>query len=278
MTNNELKNKALNLLTDFIKTELPNKRIEDLISYSFWNIKDNDTFNGYSGEYDGDRTNIVYAIDYLLYCDSKIPELTLRGYNAESDTDSNYSGETICSFNTLFAKDSEKRNHIQDLFGPEWAEVENFKLLYQTIGNFMLLPSKTDHRQMSINKYKGSYNKDYIDFFLHNLKFYLDNKSNTKLLGKLIELNRFYFTENKKYDDFIDDFYLSDFKQMKLEGIHYYWWYNNSKIFSDEQVFSKYKLFALDFVRKSTLMINKRSAIIVEHLKEKYKQLNCCSQ
>lgn len=274
MTNEEMKDKALNLLTNFIKNELPNKQIEDLISYSFWNIKDNEIFNGYSGEYDGDRTNIVYAIDYLLYYDSNFPDFTLRGYNAEKDSDANYSGETICSFNTLFAKDLTRREQIKNLFGKEWFEIEDFFLIYQTIGNFMLLPSKTDDKEMSINKYKGFYNKDYIDFFLKNLKFYLNNKSYAKLLGRLLELNRFYFTENKKYDDFISDFYLKDFDQMKLEGIHYYWWYKNSKIFNDLQEFAKYKLFALDFIRKSKNIINKRSAIIVDFLKDKYKQLN----
>lgn len=273
MTNEEMKAKALNLLTDFIKTELPNKRIEDLISYSFWNIKDNETFNGYSGEYDGDRTNIVYAIDYLLYCDSNFPNFTLRGYNAENDTNANYSGETICSFNTLFAKDLSRREKIKKLFGTEWFEIEEFFYVYQTIGNFMLLPSKTDDKEISINKYKGFYNKDYIDFFLKNLKFYLNNKSNTKLLSRLIELNSFYFT-NKSYDDFISDFYLTDFDQMKLAGIHYYWWYKDSKIFNDIQEFAKYKIFALDFVRKSKTIINKRSAIILNLLKAKYKQLN----
>lgn len=273
MTNEEMKSKALNLLTDFIKTELPNKRIEDLISYSFWNIKDNETFNGYSGEYDGDRTNIVYAIDYLLYCDSNFPNFTLRGYNAENDTNANYSGETICSFNTLFAKDLSRREKIKKLFGTEWFEIEEFFYVYQTIGNFMLLPSKTDDKEISINKYKGFYNKDYIDFFLKNLKFYLNNKSNTKLLSRLIELNSFYFT-NKSYDDFISDFYLTDFDQMKLDGIHYYWWYKDTKIFNDLQEFAKYKIFALDFVRKSKTIINKRSAIILNLLKAKYKQLN----
>ena len=274
MTNEEMKAKALNLLTDFIKTELPNKRIDDLISYSFWNIKDSKTFNGYPGEYDGDRTNIVYAIDYLLYCDSNFPEFTLRGYNAENDTEANYSGETICSFNTLFAKDLSRRELIKKLFGKEWFEIEEFFYIYQTIGNFMLLPSKTDGKEMSINKYKGFYNKDYIDFFLKNLKFYLNNKSNTKLLSRLLEINSFYFTNNKSYDDFITDFYLTDFDQMKLDGIHYYWWYKDTKIFNDLQEFAKYKIFALDFVRKSKTIINKRSAIILNLLKAKYKQLN----
>ena len=273
VTKDKLKVKALNLLNDFIKNELPNKKIEDLVSYSFWSIKDNKTYNGYSGEYDGDRTNIVYAIDYLIYCDSNISNLTLRGYNAEMDTDANYSGETICSFNTLFAKDLSRREKIKKLFGTEWFEIEEFFYVYQTIGNFMLLPSKTDDKEISINKYKGFYNKDYIDFFLKNLKFYLNNKSNTKLLSRLIELNSFYFT-NKSYDDFISDFYLTDFDQMKLDGIHYYWWYKDTKIFSDEQVFAKYKLFALDFVRKSKILINKRSEMIVNKLKGKYKDLN----
>ena len=126
---------------------------------------------------------------------------------------------------------------------------------------------------MSINKYKGFYNKDYIDFFLLNLKFYLENKSSTKPLGRLLDVNKFYFTENKRYVDFITDFYLTDFDQLKLNGTHYFWWYKDSKIFTDEQVFTKYKIFALDFVRKSKNIINKRSAIIINLLKNKYKQL-----
>ena len=267
-----MEKKAITIIRNFLK-DYKLDSLDNLKTFSFWKIKDDKDYNGYPGEYDGDRTNIVYAIDYLLYKDS-IPNLTLRGFPCSNGKEGNYSGETICSFNTLFAKDLSRREQIKTLFGKEWTEIDDFFYVYQTIGNFMLLPSKTDDMKMSINNYKGFYNKDYIDFFLHNLKFYLENKSSTKVLGRLLEYNKFYFTENKKYDDFIDDFYLSDFNQMKFEGIHYYWWYNDSKIFSDEQVFAKYKLFALDFVTKSKILINKRSEKIVNVLKDKYKELN----
>lgn len=61
-----------------------------------------DVFNGVSSnekDFDGDRTKIVYAIDYLLY--DNLPEFKIPGYTLKSEY--NYTGETINTFNTLFS-------------------------------------------------------------------------------------------------------------------------------------------------------------------------------
>lgn len=255
------------------------KDVEKLENFSFWKILDDTDFNGTSNDitkFDGDSTKIVYAINYLLY--NHLPEFSIPGFQLVKDI--NYRGETINTFNTLFSKDLKKRNQIKNLFGAEWAEVEKFKLLYQTIGNFMLLPAKTiqikmtSSKTMSINSFKGLYSQniyDYIDIFLDDLKQSLSisasNSENQdiKQLKLLIEKNNMYFN-NKKFQDFIDDYYLLYFQDLKLNTPHYFHWYKNNSIFTDPLIFSHYKEFSLDYISKVSPCIKQRSQKLVEQL------------
>lgn len=281
MTNNEMKNKALNLLTDFIKTELPNKRIEDLISYSFWNIKDNDTFNGYSGEYDGDRTNIVYAIDYLLY-NSRISNLTLRGYPCIKDEEASYSGDTINTFRTLFGNrftGSEQKFENEFLNNDEnKIKIKNdFFMTYQKIGNFYILPNKTiknGGKNESLNTYRGTSEKykDYFDVFISNL--YTDTDKFLLTLKKQ-EINKDFFKAFPDLKSFCELFYLEDYKKIDF---HHPETKNGSKCnfrhFNTLGIDkSKYLDFAFAYIEKSTKLIDQRSAKLVEVLKTNYPEL-----
>ena len=118
-----MEKKAITIIRNFLK-DYRLDSLDDLKTFSFWKIKDDKDYNGYPGEYDGDRTNIVYAIDYLLYKDS-IPNLTLRGFPCSNGKEGNYSGETINTFNTLFARDLNKRKEIQIKFGSEWFLIQD---------------------------------------------------------------------------------------------------------------------------------------------------------
>ena len=213
-----MEKKAITIIRKFLK-DYRLDSLDDLKTFSFWKIKDDKDYNGYPGEYDGDRTNIVYAIDYLLYKDS-IPNLTLRGFPCSNGKEGNYSGETINTFNTLFARDLNKRKEIQIKFGSEWFLIQDvneehnpfandFYHVYQRIGNFMLLPNTKPN---SLNNLKGSCfepYKDYTDLFLKDLKIVLstDNEIKNKKMNQIIKLDELYF-KNKTFDQFIKDFYL----------------------------------------------------------------------
>ena len=279
-TEEEMKEKALQLLNDFIDEELPNKTIDNLKNYSFWGIKNQKKFGNKKSYPDGDCTQIVYAIDYLLY--DNLPEFKISN-TLEAE---NYTGETINTFNTLFSRLPEQREKIKALFGEDWKKIQDedkgtdffaddFYHVYQRLGNFMLLPSKTIFYRQSINKYKGFCKKDYFDLFFRELKELLHlngEKNNSSTLLRLLETNNFYFTKNKKADDFLKDFYLGCYSNFNLgNGVHYYHWYKN--LFSDDSLKEQYKKFALDYVEKAKKLINSRSEKLVEVLKEKYPEL-----
>jgi hypothetical protein len=86
------KDQALEIVNRF-KEKYLHGNIKELQDFSFWNILTDEEFNGVSldgNKFDGDRTRIVYAIDYLLYSHSEkeIPEFSLGN-------EGNYSGDTI---------------------------------------------------------------------------------------------------------------------------------------------------------------------------------------
>lgn len=267
----KMKKKALQLLNDFIDEELPNKTIDDLKKYSFWGIKNQKKFGNKKSYPDGDCTQIVYAIDYLLY--DNLPEFKI------SDTleAENYTGETINTFNTLFSRAPEQRKRITVLFGEDWKKIQDeeqgecpfaddFYHVYQRLGNFMLLPSKTIFYRQSINKYKGFCKKDYFDLFFRELKELLSlngEKKNSSTLLRLLEKNNFYF-KDKKADDFLKDFYLECYKDFNL-GEEYF--------SSRDSLKEQYKKFALNYVEKATEFINLRSKKLMDKLKEKYPEL-----
>ena len=275
----KMKKKALQLLNDFIDEELPNKTIDDLKKYSFWGIKNQKKFGNKKSYPDGDCTQIVYAIDYLLY--DNLPEFKI------SDTleAENYTGETINTFNTLFSRAPEQREKIKALFGEDWKKIQDedkdtdffaddFYHVYQRLGNFMLLPHRKDSGKPNINTYKGFCKKDYFDLFFRELKELLSlngEKNNSSTLLRLLEKNNFYF-KDKTAEVFLEDFYLKGYDDFKLGNeVHYYHRYKN--LFSDDSLKEQYKKFALDYVEKATKLINARSERLVEVLKEKYPEL-----
>ena len=284
-TEEEMKEKALGLLKCFIKEKLEDD-IDNLKKYSFWGILEdkgyNRCFNGVSSnekDFDGDRTKIVYAIDYLLY--DNLPEFKI------SDTleAENYTGETINTFNTLFSRLPEQREKIKALFGEDWKKIQDedkdtdffaddFYHVYQRLGNFMLLPHRKDSGKPNINTYKGSCKKDYFDLFFQELKELLplnDEKNNSSTLLRLLEKNNFYF-KDKTAEVFLEDFYLKGYDDFNLGNeVHYYHRYKN--LFSDDSLKEQYKKFALDYVEKATALINARSEELVKVLKEKYPEL-----
>lgn len=104
MSSNEL-----NFLIEF-KNKYLHGNIDELADFSFWDINTNagEYFSGNKRvqpeEYfDGDRTKIVYTIQYLLLDGSGIPNFSHDAPGRQ------YTGDTINTFNSLFGKTSELR-------------------------------------------------------------------------------------------------------------------------------------------------------------------------
>ncbi|WP_296687195.1 DUF6994 family protein [Treponema sp. UBA3813] len=285
MSENFNKKNAINLLKDFIHDYL-NDDIEKLKDFSFWGIAGNSKYDGTSSgiddkNFDGDRTNIIYAIDFLLYGNGRLSEdFLIPNYPYRTTLYCNYTGETINTFNTLFGKEIKKRNEVAKIFPQDiWEKIidakqknnpfaKDFFHIYQRLGNFMLLPSKTKSRK-SINSYRGFFNehwKDYFDIFLDNLKLKSDD-----FLNQLVDKNKFFFKE-KSFDDFLNVFYLQgkdfSYKNFKLGKEHFAHWEltkENSR---------EYVNFANAYIEKASELIEARSKILVNELVERFSELN----
>ena len=91
----QMRDNAKRLINDFINEELPNKDINELIKFSFWNIKNQEKYGNGKPYPDGDCTKIVYAIDFLLYCDIGITEnFRIPSYPWKSEQYCNFKGGT----------------------------------------------------------------------------------------------------------------------------------------------------------------------------------------
>lgn len=160
----------------------------------------------------------------------------------------------------------------------ELLQREQFFRRYQTIGNFYILPNETikiGKKNHSLNTYRSKESKwyDYFDIFLINLQQYLTLPENIfydtydEKFKQLLELNSFYFKENKSFDSFITDFYLDDYNVLSFEDSNnYYWW--NKQMSSNESLKIEYKKFAMDYIEKASKFISQRSTKIVNELKE----------
>ena len=90
--NPEFTEKARKLIIQF-RDEFLHGNINELKDFSFWKIAGNSKYDGTCttwtlGKFDGDKTRIVYAIDYLLYVDEinqYVKEFYIPGYGKTYD-------------------------------------------------------------------------------------------------------------------------------------------------------------------------------------------------
>ena len=258
------------IILDFMKaTDL--KNIEDLRTYNFHKIWGNSTLNkeygnGKSYE-DGDCTKLAYAVAWELWGEEL--KKVLPDYTFEKLLNEEYfSGDTICTFNTVFGSSTIRNDvlHKLSLTDIETKELEKFERLYQTIGNFYILPNKTIDG-ISPNKYRGRYWgwKDFFDTFIKELTKYYDKTCEDILFCRIIEENAFFFEKeiSNSVDKFCELFFLD--KNFVLENSRF----NHTQL-TDKNV-GEYKKFAFGYIAKATELINKRSLKLVQELKEKLK-------
>lgn len=281
---------CINLVKRFSHDYLDND-ISNLVNYSFWSLL-NDYDNAYTQGYisnspktdismfkkdfDGDRLNIVYAIDYILYHDKNIPNFNgSLGYL--------YTGDTINTYNTLFGnKCTLNKNgiYIEKAVENKYEFNDGSSLInhrdiffatFQTIGNFYLLPKEEPGLGSSINTYRGTCNwNDYFDVFL----FHLDKCLNGQITNEEVELHKYlvlpnakiFFRKFKKISCFCELFMLEDYINFSFNHpCDMYLSYKNT----NETNKDLYKEFCMNYLEKATEKIILRSQKIVNALKQK---------
>lgn len=279
--NEQLSKNARKIILEFIENELPNKKIEDFKYYSFLNIK-NKKFDNQKGYPDGDCTKIVYAIDYLLYADIS-DDFKIPDYPNSSEKDCNFIGETINTFNTIFSKDEDNRKLVKSLFTEsDWKLIidednrdkpfgDDYFHIYQNLGNFMLLPSRTLFGK-SLNNYRGDFYgwKDYFYIFMENLKKSYNEKNITSDKNKqlyelyLLKNENAFFFNHISFEDFIEKFYLQGYKNLRTVNNKYVNWKDLLKNRDKQDI-----KIVLEFIENAKEFIKNRSEVLVKILKDK---------
>ena len=278
-------NTCLNLVKEF-RDEFLHTNIDELANFSFWDVAGHEKYDGkYTGpddpRFDGDRINIVYAIGYLLYHDSNLPNGLTLGDSM------NYSGDTINTFRTLFGNrfKNDKQNgeeKVESLFHFSESEkkIKNeFFRTYQKFGNFYVLPNGSKAGD-TLNKYRGIQDdyRDFFDIFLYQLDLCLKGRAADIDLDSIVKepkLNSDFFKKYADIKQFCQQFYLADYLQIDynhpktLNEKKCYWYSFISLGITEEE----YKKFAFGYITKATELINKRSKKIIEILKIKYPEL-----
>ena len=277
---------GLNSLNPQDKKKFLIEHAEKLFKKSFWDW--DKTERNYKSDINGDSNTISKSVYWILWGD-KLQELENPKYNYyDFKYENDFSGDSICTFNTLFSSDSimwfERNNiplfsvkhyeHLQCFSFTELTEINDFRLLYQTLGNFYILP-KRKFGGYTINTYRGSYKdngwKDYFDTFLSNLDNTLQTnykENNQDEFSKLLNINSFFFDKYKTLGSFLTLFYLQDFEYYQIDNKHL-----RSCDYNKNNP-EEYKSFALDYIRKSTKCIEKRADKLQEAFVEKLENMD----
>ena len=234
-----------------------------------------------SDPFDEDATVLADMI-YLVAYHDKLPDLkTLNDIDGTK-----YRGETINTFNNLFKSELEGLKefvpHTEDnqYF---YFKVLEFREKYLTMGNFMLLPNdgkenKEKSRKDSLNMLKQDLCRDYADIFF--FKLYNDDEKKIKE-AREFKANKEYFKEISNIETFCKVNFLGDYidnnNNPKIVFNHKditkpYVWYKHIAAYTymNSVTEEEYKEFALNYINKSILIIQKRAELICRELKKKF--------
>lgn len=254
------------IVLEFVNTKLEGD-IDALRFYSFSQLKGSDFDCTKYESFDEDNTLLARAIMFLIW-EGKLPELTSFDQIGSGEL---YRGETINTFNTLFGKKGEFRDYIDD--NNLIARIDGFKESYVSIGNFMLMPS-CSYNKMSMNSYRGTSSgwRDYFDKFLFELDKCLkgNKKEADEILLALVNKNSFYFDTIKSIELFCEKNYLNSYLVNKQVQLFFEQRFNRQIENTDEEK-QKYTMFAIKYLNKVNEIIDERSSIIMDIIKEKIK-------
>lgn len=231
------------------------EKLKKFREFSFWDITDKQRYRNKRNDADGDCTNLAYAIAWCLWGDDIrkcVENYTFEDLLIGKD----FSGDTICTWNTLF-------NDSRIFFLLEFSEIQlkqiqRFFKLYQSIGNFYLLPKETvkfNSKNVSLNSYRGDYKgfKDYFDTFRDALI-----KKNDNTINSLIDKNNFFFNTDNSWEKLKETFDLQAAEKIRFKN-HF----KHSEFIQNQ---ADYREHILEYTEKSIKMIEDRSKAIIEKL------------
>ncbi|MEG2832508.1 MAG: hypothetical protein RR923_07050 [Bacilli bacterium] len=278
------------LINDF-SNEVLGGELDRLKTYCFDNLKGSFKYaypnieQIHKWKFDCDDTKLSRAIYCVTW--GYIFNLKEESYKSE------YRGDTMNSFNTLFGDEDRgifayrARFYDMDKDIKAWSNIIKFKYQYHTIGNFIVLPNKGKLKKGTIDKFSGSINiersskfKDYFDLFLIDLDIYKSTKTNESKLKEFFDENSFYkeFSMSKmKEIFFLDDYFngeepkefigIPKGDRFKLTGSKEYR-KNKKGCFSQKE----YTKLVNEYIAKSEEVISNRADKIIDVLKEEIKE------
>lgn len=228
------------------------KKLEKLRSFPFWDISYPLKYRTRDYSADGDRTNLAYSIYWCLWEDK------LKDYADFNEIlyGEKFSGDTICTWNTVF--NDHRIFSLVEFSEEELKQIKRFFKLYQSIGNFYLLPNRTVRlytKNVSLNTYRGDFKgmKDYFDTFRNALI-----EKNENIINSLIEENNFFLDTENPWEKLKETFDLQATEKLNFEK-HF----NYSEFVHNQE---EYKKHILEYTEKSIKMIEERSKLIIEKL------------
>jgi hypothetical protein len=257
------------LIIRFLNSKYLNGDISKLSHFSFSKLENDSIFGSPGRTFDQDDTNLARAIMYTIWF-QKLPDLSL----SQIGPGKKYRGDTINTYNTLFGKYDQHKKYSNDHHFIEL--VSKFKEIYVTIGNFMLMPNnsaKDPYNLKSINCYRGISSGwyDYFDKFLYELDKCLDPNpyNHDKRLNFLIKENLFYFKQIDTIFEFCRINYLDSYIHNKrvtllFNPYLYHWKYKSIS----RDAISTYMNFSYNYINQVIEIINKRSVIMINVLKQ----------
>lgn len=284
--------KAIRILGDFTKDILDND-IDNLRTLCF------DDLTKYVGDIiDPDMYLIVQAIYIILWGD--IYDLTFDKMGSwDWKGTYPYRGDTMNSFGSLFGKETKNRPfaYRAKYFGADknpklWKAIEEFYMTYHKLGNFILIPNRGSIRNGINGARAGFYNqdycegmRDYFDWFLLSIDMYQN-----KVRQGRIDFNNFemQLQRNPEYNPLFLDisdwekrFFLKDYFENGKPKLLFKTQLDrrllkttvpdereSEEFYQDEE----YLEILEDYIEKSNKVIEYRTNIMVDVLKEKLKK------
>lgn len=260
--------------------------------YEFLKIKETENFfENQKG--DGDRTVIAKAIYYLLWENSKV-KIDCEFYNNEitkitGKENIEYEGDTLNTRDLIFGMDNRKlvsycKGEISEYYNLKFL-AEQFRLKYETLGNFM--PCPVAPKDISININRCKILGDRFDLYLEEVQKFFYKEIEKEVENRFIDLNKYndilrkkikdseYVSQefyeilkaNKKYfelyetfDNFVKDNYLDDYV---IENKVWRLLHDERRL--DELNYND----IIKYIRKAIIFINKRARRMEKELIKK---------
>ena len=199
---------AKNIIKDFINDALDgdiNNLKNNDITLLIRKISDGNKRKKYYGDInDPDMYYITQAIYIVVW--GHIYNLTFDNMGSWGELQHPFRGDTMNSFNSIFGKDMliAKRYNLDEML---MKKVKEYKKLYHSIGNFIVIPNR-----LNVNSTRANYYtiQDYFDSFIGALYQFKNPSENTEYSNFLKELNNA-FLENEEFSNISFEKYTSNF-------------------------------------------------------------------